>query len=43
LLTPSLSTLTTPPIFSMICLQILNPRPVPYLFIPWVSDSLLKL
>jgi hypothetical protein len=43
LLTPSLSTLTNPPIFSIICLHMLSPRPVPYLFIPWVSESLLKL
>ena len=39
----SLFTLTLPPIFSIIVLQILRPRPVPYLFISLVSDNLLKL
>jgi len=29
---PSLSILTVPPIFSIKCLHILNPNPVPYLF-----------
>jgi len=40
---PSLFTLTIPPIFSIMVLQILRPRPVPYLFISLVSANLLKL
>lgn len=40
---PSLSTLTFPPIFSIIFLHMLNPRPVPDLFNPFVSFSLQKL
>ena len=40
---PSLSTFTLPPIFSIICLHILRPSPVPSLFNPWVSANLLKL
>ena len=40
---PSLLTLTSPPIFSMRCLQMLKPRPVPCLFTPSSSASLLKL
>ena len=40
---PLLSTLTDPPIFSIIGLHILNPSPVPLLFKPWESASLLKL
>jgi hypothetical protein len=43
LLSPSLSTLTLPPIFSIIFLQMLSPNPVPCLFYPLVSASLLKL
>ena len=39
---PLLSTLTLPPIFSMRCLQILNPNPVPVLLRPSSSASLLK-
>ena len=38
-----LSTLTDPPIFSTICLHILNPSPEPLLFKSWESPSLLKL
>lgn len=40
---PLLSTFTDPPIFSIICLQMLNPKPVPALFIPVVSFNLQKL
>jgi hypothetical protein len=40
---PSLSTFTFPPIFSIIFLQILNPSPVPLLFKPCESYNLLKL
>jgi hypothetical protein len=39
---PSLSTLTLPPIFSIKCLQMLNPRPVPYLLHPEGSASFPK-
>ena len=39
---PSLSTFTFPPIFSMRCLQILRPNPVPYLFYPEGSASFPK-
>ena len=39
---PSLSTWTLPPIFSIICLQILSPRPVPYLLHPKVSCNFPK-
>ena len=39
---PLLSTVTYPPIFSMRCLQMLNPRPVPVLLTPSSSASLLK-
>ena len=39
---PSLSILTEPPIFSIKCLQILNPSPVPYLFYPFVSANFAK-
>ena len=38
----SLSTLTVPPIFSIIRLHILNPNPVPLLFMFYVSANLLK-
>jgi hypothetical protein len=40
---PSLSAFTDPPNFSIMCLQILNPSPVPVLLIPVVSFSLQKL
>ena len=43
LFSPSLSTFTVPPIFSIIFLHILNPRPVPDLFTPLVSFNLQKL
>ena len=39
---PSDSTRTAPPIFSIMCLQIDKPRPVPDLFLPSVSVSLPK-
>jgi hypothetical protein len=40
---PLLSTYTVPPIYSIKCLQILSPRPVPYLFYLLWSANLLKL
>ena len=39
----SLSIFTFPPIFSIMCLQMLRPRPVPCLLTPYVSANLLKL
>ena len=38
-----LSTLTDPPIFSIMCLLMLNPSPAPLLFKFYESASLLKL
>lgn len=39
---PSLSTTTFPPIFSIKCLQMLKPKPVPCLLHPYGSASFAK-